>query len=187
MASMHNRESTSAQVRTGASRRAVGLAMGLAMCAGVAIADTRTQRDTDALALARVCVNEAGWDVTDDCAGILAVLRSRQQRIGLRTIAGTAAVYSTRVFDKSRADRRAWVAWLDDAATPPRGWPRNVDWPTHRAKWRAMVEHAALLLTQHDACGAHHWGGPMDDARAIRAGWAPVDCGETRNHFWRVQ
>ena len=37
-------------------------------------------------------------------------------------------------------------------------------------------------------CAAEHWGAATGDdyARAVGAGWTRVECGTTRNAFWRL-
>jgi hypothetical protein len=167
------------------NRTMIGAAMIASTVATASLADERTQRDIDATAIARVCLSEAGWDITDDCAGIVSVLRNRQTALRMRTISGTAAAYSTRAFAKDRVGRRAWIPWVADTDDAPPHWPSNVSWPVHRDKWNALVEHAHELLDRPSLCAdAHHWGGAMDTWRAERAGWSQVPCGNTRNLFW---
>lgn len=174
-----------------------GAALTLAMVVPPVLADTRTradQRERDVMALARVCLHEAGWEPGDDCAGILSALRNRQATLGMRTLASMAHTYSGRVFDKGRTDRRAWIPWVEDTEAEPKHWPANVSWPTHREKWAAIVELAGVLIDRPSECpGAHAWGGRFaaDMERPLRLGWVEVDCSRgdepTRNAFWTWQ
>ena len=146
-------------------------------------------------ALARICVAEAGWDTaTGDCAAIVALLARRAERLGLRPIT-MARAYSSRHFDARRTDARRWIADLGLRAHEPRGWPSALDWQgRYRPAWLATVAHVeALLRAGGDVAApcaglADHWGAPhgADLRRALRAGWQRLDCGPTRNAFWRV-
>ena len=141
--------------------------------------------------LAAVCVAEAGWSTdTGDCAAIVSLLMRRADRLGLRPRVMVRA-YSSRHFDRERTDRRRWIAHLALDGSRPRGWPRQLAWERYRPRWLATVEHVRAVLRGEvaDPCGgeADHWGGPMDDHRARRAGWTRVECSApTRNRFWRV-
>lgn len=172
-----------------------GAALIAAMVVPPVLADSRVrmdQRERDVMALARVCLSEAGWEPGDDCAGILAVLRSRQATLGTRSLASMAHTYSGKVFRRDRTDARAWIAWVEDSESVPKHWPMNVSWPAHREKWAAIVELAGVLIDQPSECDADHWGGRFaaDMARPLREGWIEVDCSRgdepTRNAFWTV-
>lgn len=136
------------------------------------------------VALARVCVKEAGFRSVDDCAGIVAVL----ERVGRGDVVRGAAVYSPSIFDASRLRSRPWIADLHADGRRPRLWGRAGPWERYRADWLAQVAHARELLARSAArCEAHHWGDQYGDrARAERAGWEELDCGDTKNSFWRV-
>lgn len=143
-------------------------------------------------ALARVCVAEAGWETsTGDCAAIVHLLVRRAERRELST-RRMAALYSSRHFDRERTDARRWIVGLDARAERPAGWPARLPWPRYREDWLAALEHvrAALRGDVADPCRgeADHWGAPYggDLERATAAGWVRLDCGETRNAFWRV-
>jgi len=164
----------------------------LALYAGILsgrVSASGAPRPVDAEACARVSVGEAGWDpATGDAAAITNVLRRRAERRGV-SISRMARLYSTGHFDGARS-RRRWIAGLTLAASRPSGWPAQLAWRgDYRARWLAMVEHVRSVLRGEvpDPCpGADHWGGPMDDWRAERAGWARVECrSPTRNRFWR--
>ena len=54
-----------------------------------------------------------------------------------------------------------------------------------------LLYEAALVAARRGGpgtCSADHWGAPTgeDHARAVRAGWLRVDCGDTRNAMWAV-
>jgi hypothetical protein len=69
---------------------------------------------------------------------------------------------------------------------------RADDW---QRRWLALLEHAGRIAAGEvrARCDVtpHHWGCPpdahnqcTDDARARRAGWIAISCGETRNRFY---
>lgn len=153
------------------------------------------RRDPDAeVSLARVAASECGLLCADEeVAAIASVLRARCPRCTLTTV---ARLYSSRVFDPSRRDTRAWVAHLRRDARQPSMWPASARWENHRANWERLLDVAARVVRGElgDSCGeeVHHWGARygVDMERARRAGWREVDCtsGEepTRNAFWSV-
>lgn len=143
------------------------------------------------VALARVCVAEAGWNVaqTGECAAIYDVIETRAKA---RDVSPGRALfdYSRNHFDASRS-ARPWVAGLDERAEQPAHWPTRIDWTRYRPRWLLTLEHAAKVLRGEvpSPCIGRVgvWGGEMDDWRAERAGLERVECGPgVRNHFWRV-
>lgn len=149
-------------------------------------------RIDDQLALARVAASEAGLLATEDeIAAIGAVLRARCDECSITTV---ARQYSTRVFDLTRRDSRAWVAFLRADGREPAHWPRAASWSAYRERWLRIYEAAGRVvrgeLEHRCTSPVHHWGAPqagsIDMRRALRAGWVRVDCGATRNAFWRV-
>jgi len=175
---------------------------GLDRCGGPAPALSQ-ERVSDQLALARVGASECGLAscTPDELAAIAAVLRARCPECRLATI---ARQYSARVFDRARRDGRAWVAHLEPDGREPSFWPREVlvrgelrshaPWGAYRQRWLDLYELAGRVVEGEVAaqCEADHWGCPEgtfgceDHERALRAGWQLVDCGETRNEFWRI-
>lgn len=149
------------------------------------------------LALARICVSEAGFQVeTPDCAAIHRVLVERRGRGSLLRI---MRLYSDSTFDREREDRRRWIAWLHPSGKKPRGWPEETtkgtphpSWKGYRSQWLAVYEHAGAILRGEvePPCerAPHHWGmrGGIDLENAREGGWNEVDCGDTMNAFWRV-
>ncbi len=151
----------------------------------------------EAIALARVCVSEAGWTYSGDCAAIHAVLSFHAARREMSFLQ-FARRYSERVFDRQRQDSRRWIAWLSPTFERPRGWPARVlAWERGAELWRERLDHAEGIIRGEvaPACDRtpHHWGARygIDRSRAERAieegRWQVVDCGETRNAFYRVR
>ena len=147
------------------------------------------------LALAVVCVGEITptWSVTErECAAIAAVIQARAEARGM-SFEGMARAYSDGHF---RLDgRRDWLAGLRLDGSRPEHWPRGLSWSAHRPRWERAVQVARGVLggpwARLEALAGcegpvDYWGGRMDDWRALRAGWEPVDCGPTTNRFWRV-
>ena len=158
------------------------------------------------LALARICASEIGLTgSSEECAAIHDVLSRRSSRRG-NPFMWTARAYSSRVFDPSRRDARAWIAHLRPDGRAPHGWPthvtvrrggethvvRHAPWGAYRARWLTLYETAGRILRGEidSPCDGvvDHWGmrSGVDLERAQRAGWQEVHCGETRNAFWRV-
>lgn len=138
------------------------LAFGLVTaCARVAFAD-------DGLDLARVGVHESGPRVTADelAAFWLVATRIPGRRHPLQS--------QCRLLFSGQSPRAA------EAMRVRRGSPR----------WSALlaVADAVVAGTITHRCaepGVAHWGGRMDRARARRQGFIRVDCGDTRNDFYR--
>jgi hypothetical protein len=140
------------------------------------------------LALAQICASEASVQTeSDDCAAIAEVLRRRSHTLSFTKV---ALRYSTRVFHRGRQDGRRWLAHLSPSGAQPEGWPEALPWSKWRGRWLELYEHAGRILRGdvQSPCSTppDHWGGPMDDWRAIKAGWNRVDCGRTVNNFWSV-
>ena len=145
------------------------------------------------LALARVCVSEAGFQThSNDCTLIYHVLRGRS-RTGELTM-GIMRAYAGNIFDEGRRDSRRWILHLNHAFEEPREWSETVTipWGARRAGFIEVYQHAGMLVRtrpRETPCGARvsHWG-----ARGFRRelhlsqGWRLVRCGNTHNDFWYV-
>lgn len=157
----------------------------------------------DQLALARIGASECGLTCTDDeLAAIALALHTRAARMGMRFEA-FARVYSAEVFNTARRDQRAWIAHLRADGREPAHWPAfvtrrgtvwlHLPWRAARSRWLSLYERAGRVVRGEVAArcdGIEHWGmsdpASADYQRAIRAGWERIDCGDTRNAFWRV-
>jgi hypothetical protein len=156
------------------------------------------------LALARLCVSEAGWTCweTGDGLGIHEVMLRGSARTGLR-YETYARSYARRLFGARPHDlpRLRWVGQMEPSGAEPSAWPRSMTrrvrgsvrvephapWSAYRARWLAVLARARevmseLTLDDVDEWGVcdrpvHDWGGWMDRARAERIGLVPVDCG----------
>lgn len=160
----------------------------------IAQTPTNTREQRIALQLARICISEAGFQIskpmseyTTDCANIAGVLR-RRSSVGRVTL-GIMRAYSPKSFDKHRTDVRAYIPHLTTRTTPPRFWRRHLRWETYRRRF-SEVYHLALALVQgvkHPVCVADHWGARVDAIRqrAHRYRWTRAKCGSTLNSFWR--
>lgn len=123
--------------------------------------------------------------------------------------------YSTKTFtpdevmhlDKSRvrSARQRWINQMGPDCVEPPAWPVLTPSGKPHAPWELYEDRCETVFRRADAflrskqegtCQASapidHWGGPMDDWRALRAGWIRVDwvCVEggksyrAANHFW---
>jgi len=150
------------------------------------------REERQALALARICVSEAGFTLrTPDCELIYHVLRTRSQSGELEL--GTMRAYCTKSFNKARTDSHRWVAHLNRAGREPEGWSEvtTVPWSRRREAWLRVLEHTRDLIRAHpeNPCGDRldHWGAKgFRKRRHLRNGWRIVDCGETLNEFWAL-
>lgn len=165
----------------------------------LAIILTRNGELSDDLMLARMCYGEASARVdVNDCAAILAVVDKKRRS---RSRAEMIATYGPRrVYPHPDDVRQRWISELQANGKRPPSWPGITDraFPAWRSwgcpRWVRVLEHAKGLIRRHPRSigngpcseAPDHWGGEMDDHRAIRAGFIPVNCGNTLNNFWRV-
>lgn len=165
-------------------------------------------RMTPALALARICVSEAGWTCfeTGDALMIHEVLLRGSERRGISYVS-FARSYASRVMGARPHDhpRLSWVMNLTPSGAQPQNWPETVvvrrngqvttqphaPWSRYRADWLAVYSQAQDTIATSNfenidvwsicAEPVFDWGGWMDRERAARMGLVRVDCGQTRN------
>jgi len=172
--------------------------------ATLAPAQAQENRLTPGVALARLCISEAGWECFErgDGFGIHEVIArgAAQQSIRYESY---ARAYARRLFGARPHDvpRLRWVGQLTAACTEPADWPRTMTvrrggvvqvvahapWSAYRQRCLEVFAHAAQVVTEHtlddvDEWGiceraVHDWGGWMDRERAERIGLVPVACG----------
>ena len=153
---------------------------------GARSARVAAQRDDDAVILARICVSEAGWRDSDDCAAIHAVIR-RIAEISGSSWRDAARQASPRL--AACAVSRRWLCGLNARATQPAHWPALLPWSAYRDDWLEAVARARRIIEGDIAARCAEtprtWGSPQDFARARREGrrLRVVDCGRTRNRF----
>lgn len=198
---------------TGAMRN--NLFMVAALCSALlpfsGIAVGQAERIPSYLALARICVSEAGWGCFEsgDGLAIHEVLLQGADREEMSYVS-FARAYSGRVMGarSHSSTRLAWVSGLNEAGTAPLNWPRVTTrrmrdgmyrveevppWSHYRARWMAVLDRAREVVrlsldgrAEWSPCqsAVHDWGGTMDRSRAERIGLIPVECGETSNDFY---
>lgn len=163
---------------------------------------------TPSVALARLCISEAGWQCFDtgDGLGIHEVVLRGAARQGIR-YESFARAYARRLFGARTHDvpRLRWVGELNEEGTAPASWPRtwtvrrggvtrvepHAPWASFRSRWLAVLARARevtadLTLDDVDEWGVcdtpvHDWGGWMDRDRAARMGLVEVECGVTED------
>lgn len=135
-----------------------------------------------ALAIGKVCVNEAGWHAPADCVLIW---------------------QATRRWSSTTAGRLAWlrshsgrVLGTKKCTTGNCLWTQNLTWSDDRPEglvglwrpeWWARVRELAQRLVRGEetrtVCSEDPatWGGPADHARAMRLGFTALDCEGTLN------
>jgi len=162
------------------------------------------ERLTPWLFLARVSINEAGWDSYEsgDMAMIHEAFVRGAARQGVPYLA-YATHYSQRVagIRPSSSGRIAWTMNLRSDGQEPANWPRYVQrrlpngtffmsahpsWSNFRDAWLATVAHAREVasweiddIDSWTRCNGvvHDWGSPsLDRARAERMGLSEVVC-----------
>jgi hypothetical protein len=137
-----------------------------------------------AVVLARVCWKEANVDARDDCRGIRVVL----SRVGRGDVVRGARLYTPAVFLPHRLGRRAYIASLHGDGRLPRHWLPGLSWTSVRGRWLELVAFCRAVLQQPLWCDAANWGDRgADYVRALTYGWIQVDCGVSRNMFWRAR
>lgn len=164
------------------------------------------ERLSPGLFLARVAVNEAGWDAVTrgDLYLIHEVFLRGAEHQGVSYLS-YARHYSQRVagLRPTTSTRIAWTMNLRADGREPQGWPRSVmerqrdgsvrvrrhpAWANFRPAWleilaRAQEAVTTLTLDDVDEWGVcdgpvHDWGSPrLDRARAVSLGLVPVACG----------
>lgn len=171
----------------------VALVLGLAMigaglvgiCCGD-VDEAYASAATPQLALAATCAGETSWTNLDECTAIGIVLE-RRSSTGAVTPA-IARAYSAAY----RSARRRWVLELAPTGERPPSFPPHLSWSVWGPRWGALFDHAGTVVRGEadspceedpDHFGARYG---IDAERPRLAGWIPVDCGRTRNAFWRV-
>lgn len=144
------------------------------------------------LALARICVSEAGFQVrTRDCELIYHALRSRS-RSGDITI-GIMRAYAPKSFNRQRNDNHRWVSHLSHTFSEPKFWRETttIPWSRRVDGFREVYEFVGQLIQSRPSspCASRvdHWGARHFRRRTLlQRGWRIVNCGETLNTFWTL-
>ena len=158
---------------------AIVICIALANCLDCSADAQQRSREPDAITLTRALVAEADGNAAD-YAPILAVMQYHADRVG------SAPARIVRAY--SRLYRaRGMLPRIRVILAMPGVMPEN-----RRAQWAASSAVVARWLAgdHSNACAAtpHHFGDAEgDEARAIGAGSLRVDCGATRNLFWRLR
>lgn len=146
-----------------------------------------------------MCVSEANWERSDDCAAIWQVTRRRAALTG-RTWREQLVAYSPRAAGggRPRSPRGRWVQSLRADLGEPVGWAAlypSLPWTAYRDRWADRLAEASTLVSAGESARApcepapDHWGRRHGhEGRApLYRGWIPVECGRrTVNAFWRV-
>ncbi len=159
---------------------------------------------TPTVALARLCISEAGWDcfTSGDGLAIHEVISRGSERQGVR-YTSYARAYAQRLFGARPHDvpRLRWVGQINEACDEPSDWPTTITsrrrdgtiqvsphapWSAYRAQCQHVMTVAAEIsrltienVSEWSICSqpVHDWGGHLDEARARRIGLVPVECG----------
>lgn len=149
----------------------------------------RADEEPAHVTLARTCVSEASWTAIEsgDCAAIATIAR----RVGRGDVALGLRRYARSAHNQNRRDSRRWVAFLGNSPEKPEGWPERLSWEHHVPAWEHVLDGSQRILNGeiHHRCTEEpwHWGGAADHWRAVRNRWRRIDCGPTRNEFWRLR
>lgn len=144
---------------------------------------------TPALALARLCVNEAGIRAytTDDCAAIHAVIRFRAEYIYHTDYLTALHRYSNDATVDRTGRSRPWIAQLWPDMREPASWTPAARWAGRHDRWWLRSYRHALDVYRGDVrprCAPHTWA--RSDVQPADPAAERIDCGETRNVFWMV-
>ena len=145
--------------------------------------------DGDVLALSRAMVAESNW-ATADYAPVAHVMMRRAKQRGV-SIARMCSLYVSVLRQRSgvyvvTTPRAQWIRGLQLDGSRPEAWPASQSWTAYRDRWLAVIAtaRAAIAGTLADPCpSAEHWGSHQDHAWP---GLVVVDCGATRNVFYRT-
>lgn len=164
------------------------LSMSSLMLASADTPDTPDPLIEPALALAKICVNEASWQSPADCRLIWQVAGTHAP-----DVAGKVAFlrrHSRCVLGEADHARRPgncrWSRDLEWGDTPPPQWPEGVSWENHIPRWERVRTLAYDIVRENPSGGPCRgrpvtWGGAMDAERAIARGLVPLTCRETLN------
>lgn len=148
-----------------------------------------------ALALAKVIVNEAGWESRPDAYLIWQTVRGSGQTAEAR-LAWLREHSSCVLGTEPLTGRRArgfgnchWTRNLTDSDAEPAGWPAGLPWDRHVPLWRRIRAFSRHLVRVRapQVCSErpHTWGGRMDEERALERGMRPLGCTGTVNEGYR--
>lgn len=163
-------------------------------------------RLTDEVALARLCISEAGWGCFESGDGIAIheVISRGADHQGI-SYTSYARAYARRLFGARPHDvpRLRWVGQLTPACTEPEDWPTTATtrrrgvttthphpaWSNFRERCLAVMARAREVVAEMpfsevatwSVCDrpVHDWGGWMDRERARANGLIEVECGTT--------
>lgn len=153
---------------------------------GRSIVHAQEREVTGSVALARLCINEAGTN-RDECAAIHATIVFRARYVYRSSYLIALHRYSRNATIDRTNRNRPWIAHLWPNANRPLHWPRNLNWPdVHRPRWIAMLDLATALIDGREqaSCEPHGWA--RHDVRPADRTMHPIDCGDTRNVFWSL-
>jgi hypothetical protein len=153
-------------------------------------AEARGQNWTaEELDSAIVCVHEAGFGESEDCAAMIWLSMRRAQRLGV-SLRWQLRAYASKAFSRSRTDDRRWAAFLNRDLTRPRGWPAGIGWRTRRPGFAEALQQTRRVIVgiEPDPCpNADYWDDPHEGrVRAQGRGLHQLDCGDRGNLFWSV-
>lgn len=150
------------------------------------------QGDDVGLMLAKVAVNEGGFESLADADAIAAISirQARLRSIPLGTYLRTRFLRALAPAERRR--NRPWIASLSRVAGPPHGWPASSQpWSARSAQWGTLLHRMDHVVAGdiRVSCNAHTWGSAVYDKDAIERilanGGRVVDCGPTKNVYLR--
>jgi hypothetical protein len=152
-------------------------------------------RDELALDLARVAVNEAGFESPADVVLIWQVTEANgaDDATRLEWLRRHSACPAGQTSDEvalTRPGNCRWTRELVDGDARPESWPADVIWrPEAWARVRRLARRLVYREERRRVCSITPitWGGPMDHARALERGLEPVGCSGTRNEGYRIR
>ena len=114
--------------------------------------------------LARSCVGEAGWNVSE-CIAISWVYATRYRELnGCTSFLTIVKKYSAAIKERS-THKRPWILGLNLKGNKPDKWPKNISWKIHKKLWFSILSDLDLWIKgqkPNPVIGANHFGGSMD-------------------------
>lgn len=145
--------------------------------------------DELALAVSKVCVNEAGFWRLRDCSLIwqtVARFRGTEARLNYirrHSCRVLGQTYCLRPRPCPEGRNCVWSQHLTTAPEPPLNWPSDARFPADQ--WLRLQRHVRALMRGDAAlpCSGQPitWGGAMDAEDALARGLVALECGDTRN------
>jgi len=138
----------------------------------------------------RSVIGEAGFGQLEEHAAIMYVYAERHRVLKRRgwSLLRVVKRYSAAIRLRGRR-AHPWVSELDpETLEEPRSWPKRLMWSRYAPKLTGAAANIDLWArggVSNPCKQAMHYGGRMDDYRAVNARWTRIKCSvPMRNRFY---